>query len=151
MPRSGTTLIEQIVSSHSQVYGAGELSFLVGYENTIAEQIEASNFYPECMSLCNNSISLRFSTDYLEELANYSRVATRITDKMPQNFLRIGLIKTLFPHARIIHCQRNALDICTSIYLNYFVKRNNYSFDQIEIGNFYLDYKRVMSHWHSLF
>ena len=70
---------------------------------------------------------------------------------MPNNFLRIGLIKTLFPKARIIHCQRNALDTCTSIYFNYFQNGSAYSFNLRELGQFYLDYEKLMRHWQSLF
>lgn len=151
MPRSGTTLVEQIVSNHPQVYGAGELSSLIHIEDAITRQLEASNPYPECMPLCNGSIKLNFANSYLEELGNYSHDAKRITDKMPGNFIRIGLIKTLFPKARIIHCQRNALDTCTSNFLNYFAIGNEYSFDLNELGQYYLDYERLMVHWTKLF
>jgi hypothetical protein len=133
------------------VHGAGELSSFERIEKTIAKQFEASIPYPECMSLCQDSTLIRSSAEYLEELGKYSQGANRITDKMPDNFLRIGLIKTLFPHARIIHCQRNAMDTCTSIFLNYFAEGNKYSFDLTEIGQYYIDYTRLMEHWSSLF
>jgi len=151
MPRSGTTLIEQIVSNHPQVHGAGELLALARIEKTIAKQFEPSRSYPECISLCNDSTLTRLSDDYLKEIGNYSQDADLIIDKMPDNFLRIGLIKSLFPQARIIHCQRNAMDTCTSIFLNYFVNGNKYAYDLTEIGQYYLDYKRLMEHWSSLF
>ena len=151
MPRSGTTLIEQIVSNHPQVYGAGELLSFIRIEKTITKQFEESSHYPECMPLGNDSTLQRFSAEHLEELSNLSQDANRIIDKLPDNFLRIGLIKTLFPHARIIHCQRNVMDTCTSIFLNYFVIGNRYSFDLTELGQYYLDYTRLMSHWRSLF
>jgi len=151
MPRSGTTLVEQIVSNHPEVYGAGELSSFGRFEEAIAKQFEDSEPYPECMRLCNESIASKFSKRYLAELRNYSQDAKRITDKMPGNFSRIGLIKTLFPKARIIHCQRNALDTCTSNFLNYFAVGNEYSFDLGELGQYYLDYERLMAHWDSLF
>ncbi len=151
MPRSGTTLVEQIVSSHPQVYGAGELASFGHIEDAIAKQFKASNPYPECMPLCNESMTLKFSKKHLEKLENYSHDAKRTTDKMPGNFIRIGLIKTLFPKARIIHCQRNALDTCTSNFLNYFVVGHEYSFDLNELGRYYLDYERLMAHWGSLF
>ena len=151
MPRSGTTLVEQIISSHPQVFGAGELTLIMNIEKKIAGKIESESTCPECMLLISDSLALEFSGDYLNDLRRYSEVATRISDKMPDNFRRIGFIKTLFPKARIIHCQRNALDTCTSIFLNYFAKGNNYSFDLIDIGQFYLDYKRLMEHWHNLF
>ncbi len=151
MPRSGTTLVEQIVSSHPQVYGADELTTLARIESAIDKQYETSMTYPECMSLNDESNTQIYSTEYLQELRAYSQDATRITDKAPYNFLRIGLIKTLFPKARIIHCQRNALDTCTSIFLNYFASGNEFSYDLTEIGQYYLDYERLMAHWHTLF
>jgi len=151
MPRSGTTLVEQIISSHSQVYGAGELNSFERIEKVITKQFEVSSPYPECLPLCNDSIIEKYSAGYLKELEDYSQEATRITDKMPGNFIRIGLIKTLFPRARIIHCQRNALDTCTSIFLNYFENGHTYSFDLIELGQYYLEYERLMAYWHSLF
>jgi tetratricopeptide (TPR) repeat protein len=151
MPRSGTSLVEQIVSSHPRVYGAGELASLGRFEKSIAEQFESSAPYPECMPLCYKSVAPIFARKYLGEIRNYARDAQRITDKMPDNFMRIGLIKTLFPRARIIHCQRNALDTCTSNFLNYFAKGNEYSFDLCELGHYYLDYERMMAHWDNLF
>ena len=70
---------------------------------------------------------------------------------MPDNFMRIGLIKTLFPNARIIHCKRNALDTCASNFLSYFATGNEYSFDLNDLGRYYLDYERIMAHWSKLF
>ena len=147
LPRSGTTLVEQIVSSHPQMFGAGELGSLMTIEEGIAKKIETSHPYPEGISSCKDSVAAEFSTRYLRELSEYSPSAIRITDKMPSNFLRIGLIKTLFPKAHIIHCKRNALDTCTSIFLNYLVKGHDYSFDLEELGQYYLDYERLMRHW----
>ncbi|MGI9233480.1 MAG: tetratricopeptide repeat-containing sulfotransferase family protein [Woeseiaceae bacterium] len=151
MPRSGTSLVEQIVSSHPQVHGAGELASLGRYEKSIAAQFEDTTTYPECMPQCYESVATEFSDKYLDELRRYSHDAQRITDKMPDNFMRIGLIKTLFPDARIIHCRRNALDTCTSNFLNYFAIGNEYSFDLDDLGKYYLDYDRLMAHWDGLF
>ncbi len=151
MPRSGTTLVEQIVSSHPQVFGAGELTYIQRIEEAISTNYKALGSYPECMLLLNESDLLRISTEYLNKLSNISRTAIRITDKMPANFLRIGLIRTLFPRARIIHCKRNALDTCTSIFLNYFVVGHEYSFDLTELGQYYLDYQRLLEHWNKIF
>ena len=151
MPRSGTTLVEQIVSSHARVHGAGEQATLGQFERSIAKQFEASAPYPECMPQCFGSIIPEYAEKYLKELSSYTHDAQRITDKMPDNFLRVGLIKTLFPKARIIHCQRNALDTCTSNFLNYFATGNAYSFDLEELGHYYLDYERLMAHWLSVF
>lgn len=151
MPRSGTSLVEQIVSSHTEVYGAGELAALVDVEEAIADRFKASSPYPECMPLFNESDALDFAKQYLDQLEESSADTKRVTDKLPNNYLRIGLIKTLFPRARIIHCQRNAMDTCTSNFLNYFSFGNGYSFDLKELGRHYLDYERLMRHWQSVF
>ena len=151
MPRSGTSLVEQIVASHPRVYGGGELPFLVHVEESIAGHFKASSPYPECMPSLNQSYTRELSQKYLGELDACARNMLRITDKLPSNFLRVGLIKTLFPKARIIHCQRNAMDTCTSNYLNYFSFGNEYSFDLEELGRYYRDYERLMRHWESLF
>jgi len=151
MPRSGTSLVEQIISSHTQVYGAGELASLGRFERSIARQFEDSAPYPDCMRQYREPVIAEYAEKYLEELGSYTHDAQRVTDKMPDNFLRIGLIKTLFPKARIIHCQRNALDTCTSNFLNYFATGNAYSFDLEELGHYYLDYERLMTHWTSVF
>lgn len=151
MPRSGTSLVEQIVASHPDIFGAGELASIGQIERDIAERLAGLATYPECMNLCDPTIARHFSDKYIDELRSYSSTAKRISDKMPDNFMRLGLIKTLFPKARIIHCQRNALDTCVSNYLNYFETGNTYSFDLIELGNYYLDYMRLMKHWATLF
>jgi tetratricopeptide (TPR) repeat protein len=151
MPRSGTTLVEQILSSHPQVFGAGELSAFTYIESKLNNNFDASDSYPECMTLCDDVMINDHVEYYLKALKRNSGNAVRITDKMPSNFLRIGLIKTMFPNARIIHCQRNPLDTCLSIYTNYFVRGNQYTYDLTELGQYYLDYERLMSHWHNLF
>ena len=150
MPRSGSTLVEQIISSHDLVHGAGEIEAIPTITRAIARQLEHANPYPECMSLFDGEMAEEFSARYLQELALHSSTAKRITDKMPGNFFRVGLIKALFPDARIIHCQRNRLDTCISIFLNFFPDLK-WSFELTELGNYYLDYQRLMSHWHSLF
>lgn len=153
MPRSGTTLVEQILSSHPDIYGAGEVSFLENIEKAIPGEFKTKSGYPMCITMLKGSHARDYSAAYLEKLRDYAKQAIRITDKVPDNFLRIGLIKILFPNARIIHCQRNALDTCTSIYLNYFASFQNhqYSFDLAETGQYYLDYERLMAHWYALF
>jgi len=102
------------------------------------------------MSLIDRKTVEKYSAWYLQELALHCPTAERITDKLPGNFVRIGLIKTLFPDARIIHCQRNPLDNCISMYFHYFMALTC-SFDLTELGQYYLDYQRLMSHWQNLF
>ena len=150
MPRSGSTLVEQIISSHASVHGAGELHAITAITLTINQQLDYANPYPECMSLFNKKMAEEYSTRYLHELALHCPTAKHITDKLPGNYLKIGLIKTLFPNARIIHCQRNPLDSCLSIFFHFF-KDWKWSFDLTELGQYYSNYQRLMSHWHNLF
>jgi len=150
MQKSGSTLVEQIISSHALVYGADELHALTTIETSITQQLEPANPYPECMSLFDSKMTEVYSTQYLQELTLHCPTAMRISDKLLGNFSRIGLIKTLFPKARIIHCQRNPLDNCISIFFHFFPELKC-SFELKELGRYYLDYQRLMSHWHKLF
>ncbi len=151
MPRSGTTLIEQIVSSHPKVCGAGELETIRILEHKIKSNAEQDLGYPECMESYSASLLKDYSQQYLNEIKKYSEENVCVTDKMPSNFLRIGFIKTIFPNAKIIHCMRDPLDTCISIYLNYFVRGNEFSFDLKDIGKYYKDYVRLMKHWLDIF
>jgi tetratricopeptide (TPR) repeat protein len=150
LPRSGTTLVEQIVASHALVHGAGEIEALPGANLSVAQQLSYANPPPECMVLIDRKTIEKYSARYLEELALHCTDAARITDKLPGNFARIGFIKTLFPEARIIHCQRNPLDNCVSLFFHYFTALKC-SFELTELGQYYLDYQRLMSHWQDLF
>jgi tetratricopeptide (TPR) repeat protein len=150
MPRSGTTLTEQIISSHPLVHGAGETETFPGISRSIVQQLEYARPTPECMSLIDGKMVEENSARYLQALARHCPTATRITDKFPHNFLEIGLIKTLFPDARIIHCQRNPLDNCTSLFFHDFTTFKA-SFNLTELGKYYLQYQRLMKHWEKLF
>ncbi len=150
MPRSSTTLIEQILSSHPQVHGAGETEAFPGVSRSIAQQFQYARPIPECMSLIDAKMAEEYSVRYLQQLALHCPTAARITDKFPQNFFTIGLIKTLFPDARIIHCHRNPLDNCTSLFFHFFATFKA-TFELTELGQYYLQYQRLMSHWDNLF
>jgi tetratricopeptide (TPR) repeat protein len=144
MPRSGTTLLEQIVASHPRAHGAGELPLMASFEQAIPG-------YPDGLRQGGRVVAADASHRYLEALRVYSDTAIRITDKAPSNFLRVGLIRLLLPNARIVHCRRNALDTCVSLYFNYFVSGNEYSYDLEELGRYYNDYLRLMAHWRDAF
>ena len=150
MPRSGTTLTEQILSSHALVHGAGEIRACPAINYSIAHQLKYARPDPECMSLIDGKMVEAYSARYLQELTLHCPTAARITDKEPGNFFRIGLIKTLFPDARIIHCQRNPLDNCISVFFHFFTAFQS-SFELTELGQFYRDYQRLMTHWQNLF
>ena len=149
MPRSGTTLTEQILSCHALVHGAGEIEAFPAVNHSIAQQLKYAKPHPECMSLIDRKMVEEYSARYLQELTLHCPTAARITDKQPGNFARIGLIKTLFPDARIIHCQRNPLDNCISLFFHCFMPFKC-SFELRELGQYYLDYQRLMSHWQNL-
>ncbi len=150
MPRSGTTLVEQILSSHTLVHGAGEIETFRGVYRSIAQQLNDTKPPPDCMSLIDRKMAKEYSARYLQELKFHCPTAARITDKFSGNFVRIGLIKTLFPNARIIHCQRNPLDNCISLFFHCFMPLMC-SFELTELGRYYQDYQRLMSHWHNIF
>jgi len=151
MPRSGTSLVEQIIASHPDVYGAGELRCIKETGEEIAQTCSGRQ-YPDFAPLLSETILNRFSTELEKELSGLSPTAARITDKMPHNFLHIGLILQLFPECRIIHCKRNPLDTCLSCYFSEFGSiSHNYAYDLGMLGRYYGLYSRLMEHWMRLF
>jgi len=151
MPRSGTTLVEQILSSHADVYGAGELATLGDIELELTMRFEDQGGYPECVSALSNADLEEAASRYLKVLTARSAGARRVTDKMPSNFARIGLIKLLIPRSRIIHCTREPLDTCLSNYFHYFAVGNEFACRFEEMAAYYADYRRLMAHWNSVF
>lgn len=157
MPRSGTTLVEQILSSHSGVYGAGELNDMK-FIAARAAQLSSFNVpFPNCLpGLTRQDIKV-LADDYLERLAVASGSDTegarylRIIDKHPLNFQFVGLIFSMFPNARIIHTVRDPLDTCLSCFFQNFTKGQDYSFDLMQLAHFYNDYRRLMEHWESVY
>ena len=146
MPRSGTTLVEQIIASHPSVYGAGELNHL---SRIAVRSIEGAE-YPENIIHLTPAICRAMADEYLACLQRHAPEATRITDKMPGNFVVIGLIHALLPHAKIIHVERNPIDTCLSCYTKLFQHGQHFSYDLAELGYFYANYRRIMSHWRSI-
>jgi len=148
MPRSGTSLVEQIISSHSDVHGAGELRYISQLsESFIPEKFDLIDSFPEyIMKLTTEQLNTS-AQHYLDKLGKFSTTALRITNKMPQNFLYIGLIKQLFPKAKIIHCSRHPLDTILSIYFQNFSKVHDYSFRLENIAHYYQQYQHIMNHW----
>jgi tetratricopeptide (TPR) repeat protein len=140
MPRSGTSLTEQILASHPDIFGAGEL----GYWGRAGSTFEAAGLNSEIAA----ELIPGFASAYLDHLAGISNDAVRIVDKMPENFLNVGLIHAAFPHARIIHMQRHPIDTCLSIYFQYLVINTHaYSNDFTDLAHYYGEYLRLMDHW----
>jgi tetratricopeptide (TPR) repeat protein len=127
MLRSGTTLAEQILASHPDVFGAGELP----YWSAVAEDASPGTL----------------AKDYLRLLAALAPAALRVVDKMPANFLRLGLIHAALPNARILHMRRNPIDTCLSIYFQHFESSHSYANDLQDLAHAYREYLRLMQHW----
>ena len=147
MPRSGTTLVEQILSSHPDVYGGDELNFL---PNIIKEFFTSNNnkIYFDKFKKIDKIESEKIGSKYIKNLKNLSVNSKKITDKLPINFKWIGLIKLILPNSKIIHCNRNSKDVCLSIFKNYFVSdKLKYAYNLEELTEFYKLYSNLMKHW----
>ena len=134
MPRSGTSLVEQIIASHSDAFGVAEMNEIAEFAATHPGADDARDFAPR----------------YLNRLAGISGGARRVVDKAPWNYLYIGLIATVFPRARIIHCVRDPLDTCLSCYFQNFTSGHDYTADFGDLGFVYRAYQRLMAHWQSV-
>ena len=138
MPRSGTTLVEQIISSHSQVTGAGELNFAAKFGRAIATGFTEAT----------NKSLLDFRHKYLNKLQSVSRGNLVVTDKMPLNFLYIGLLAAAFPEAKIIHVKRNPAAVCWSNYKQYFKAKNiGYCYALDDVISYYKLYENLIDFW----
>lgn len=136
MPRSGTTLTEQIISSHPEVYGAGELYALAHTEKEVG--------------ILNLESAKEWGEKYIEltrAISEECKTAKRITDKMPGNYVRIGQIASALPNAKIIHCRRNPIDTCLSCYKQLFARGHYWSYDLKEMADHYEQYNDLMNHW----
>jgi tetratricopeptide (TPR) repeat protein len=146
MPRSGTSLVEQILASHPDVFGAGELNDLKNLTKEIPTA-DASRKFPESIINLDAEALENLGMEYIKRVRNHSEDSKYITDKMPHNFLRIGLIKAILPNARIIHCIRDPVDTCLSFFKNYFPSGHHYSYDMAELGQYYNLYLDLMAYW----
>lgn len=149
MPRSGTTLAEQIVASHPHICGAGELETMIHVAGAVHGLTGGDRGYPDCIADLTPSAVRDLARRYLTELKRYSRTAARVTDKMPHNFDKLGLISLLFPRARIIHCRRDPIDTCLSCFMHEFHEKHTYNCDLVSLGLYYREYERLMAHWHA--
>ena len=151
MPRSGTSLVEQILASHSKVHGAGELTAMNELASRILSNLPDQNVSQDTSQLSQNAINT-VHDDYLEELAALNVPENTITDKMTLNFRWIGLILCAFPDAKIIHVNRDPRATCWSIYKHYFpFKGGGYAYDQVDLVEFFMLYIDLMSFWRERF
>ena len=141
MPRSGTTLIEQILASHPAIHGAGELQ-------TLPQIADESGDGAEGLSALAMDALARLGDDYVARAGEPAAGKTRVIDKLPGNFANLGFIRLILPEARIIHVRRDPVDTCLSCYTKAFKSANlPYTYDQTELGLYYRDYQSLMAHW----
>ncbi len=146
MPRSGTTLAEQILASHPLVAALGELPHISDIADDVGEWAEAEGKYPEALTTLDGSDWRRAADLYMKRLG-WAGGEPYISDKMPSNFYYLGLISLLFPNARIVHCRRNALDNCVSCFTTDFSEGQHWSYELSELGTYYGFYLDLMAHW----
>ena len=157
MPRSGTTLVEQIIASHSEVIGGGELTLLrdviTGHGDaniSVVQLSKSGKSYPEGVLTVSASDLSKMGQAYMDLAAGRLGTTGSFTDKMPRNFFFAGLIKLILPDAKVIHCKRSPLDTCLSCYSIHFPYGQEFSNDLSELGQYYREYDRLMAHWKSV-
>ncbi|TIM28451.1 MAG: tetratricopeptide repeat protein [Mesorhizobium sp.] len=151
MPRSGTTLTEQICASHPDVHGAGELSKLSRVANAIGLKTSLAGDLSQSITSITEDLSRTLAEEHLSYLRERAPGALRVVDKTPHNFELIGLVGLLFPNARIIHCRRDAIDNCVSCFVLNFSEAHSYNTDLNTLGLYYREYDRLMRHWNEVF
>jgi tetratricopeptide (TPR) repeat protein len=144
MPRSGTTLIEQILASHPRIFGAGEL---MNMANALRKQESGPAKFPEAVSSMGGEQLRQLGANYIAAVQALAPNAELITDKMPHNFVFAGLVHLALPNARIIHTRRDPIDTCLSCFSKYFTGSHPYSYDLAELGRYYRAYEALMEHW----
>lgn len=150
MPRSGTTLVEQILASHSGVAGGGELKDLNDTVNSVHSRDGTSAPHPEFISVLSPDELAKIGAAYVNKLARHAPAAARLTDKMPSNFYFLGLIHLALPGAKIIHTMRNPVDTCVSCFSKLFAGEQSQTYDLGELGRYYRAYHDLMAHWRAV-
>jgi tetratricopeptide (TPR) repeat protein len=148
MPRSGTTLIEQVLASHPSVFGAGELRVMASLAERIGDPDRA--LFPEAVLAMSGEQLRGLGGQYIHALQRVAPPMERITDKMPGNFALLGLIHLALPNARIIHVRRDPRDTAVSCFSQLFTRGHEFTYDLAELGRYIAAYERLMAHWRSL-
>lgn len=149
LPRSGTTLIEQVLAGHSQFFGAGELELANAAFESLPQWTTSGLSPAESVSRLDPLIVSRIATQYIERLSALNETAPRIVDKTPGNYLFLGLLATLFPKARMIHCRRDLRDVAVSCWMTDF-RYLNWTNDWAHIASHFGAYRRIMEHWRQI-
>jgi tetratricopeptide (TPR) repeat protein len=143
MPRSGTTLVEQILASHRDVQGAGEL-------RAVQRLVDGLGDYPAAAARLTSADLARLGESYLASVRPLAGGEAHVVDKMPANFLHAGLIHLMLPNARIVHCRRDPVDTCLSCYTKLFGAEQAFAYDLAELGRFHRAYHTLMDHWRAV-
>jgi hypothetical protein len=147
MPRSGTTLVEQILASHPGVFGAGELRLFDQASGAVRDRLPGTPAFSDLVRRMEHEDFRALGRFYLAALERHAPDAARITDKMPSNFIFVGLIHLALPDAVIIHTERDPVDTCVSCFSKQFTEAQAHTYDLAELGRYYGRYRAVMAHW----
>ncbi len=148
LPRSGSTLLEQIIASHSQVEGTSELPYIGRLTKSLNHNRADAMRYPQVLAELQPRHFQRLGQDYLDMAARHRVEGTaRFIDKMPNNFPSVGFIHSILPNAKIIDARRHPMDACVGNLRQLYARGQTFSYDQCDIGEYYLQYLRMMQHW----
>jgi tetratricopeptide (TPR) repeat protein len=147
MPRSGTTLVEQIIAAHPEVAAGGELPTVPAIVESLPKRFGLRNSFPECVTSLGKDDIDYLSNSYLAYEDVQVGNAARVTDKLPNNFLHLGLLALMFPKAHYIHCRRDPMDTCLSCYFTKLESDHPYASNLRKLGRYYRGYGRLMVHW----
>ena len=152
LPRSGSTLIEQILASHSQIDGTLELPNILSMAHSLRgnDRLTNKGEYPSILKSLSTKQREEMGLQYINDTLMHRGKAPRFTDKMPNNFRHIGLIHLILPNAKIIDARRYSLDCCFSIYKQLFAQGQEFSYGLEEIGSYYKNYIDLMDHWNKV-
>jgi Flp pilus assembly protein TadD len=146
LPRSGTTLTEQVLASHPKVFGAGELNYIKEDFDALPALLRRSDSPVECLAGLDRATAAQLAGRHLDRLGALDATALRVVDKMPDNYLYLGLIAVLFPRARIVYCRRDLRDVAVSCWMTHF-RHIRWASDLEHIAARFADHRRIMEHW----
>ena len=146
LPRSGSTLLEQILASHSLVDGTSELPDISMIAQSVTNKAHGRTFPISMPELTSEELTA-LGKQYLSQTQRHRGSAPFFTDKMPNNFAYVGFIKAILPNAKIIDARRHPMDSCVGCFKQHFAKGQTFTYDLFELGEFYLEYERMMTHW----
>jgi hypothetical protein len=149
LPRSGSTLVEQILASHPLVDGTAELFEISRIASALSRRFPGQH-YPEALSRLDTDALAELGRTYLDRTRRHRTGRPFFTDKMPNNFAAIGLIRLILPQAVFVDARRHPLDSCLGCFRQHFAMGQAFTYDLVELGEFYLEYRRMMAHWQAV-